>query len=138
MKIVFLDAATLGDTPLDEIAALGELTAYPFSTPEQALERVGDCDVLIVNKVRVDEALLRCAPRLKLICESATGVNNIDLAAAAARGIPVRNAAGYSTEAVVQSTFAHLLSLAGYSPYFDDYNYLNNPEKETFVLENVF
>ena len=120
MKIVFLDAATLGDTPLDEIAALGELTAYPFSTPEQALARVGDCDVLIVNKVRVDEALLSCAPRLKLICESATGVNNIDLEAAAARGIPVRNAAGYSTEAVVQSTFAHLLSLAGYSPYFDD------------------
>ncbi len=120
MKIVFLDAATLGETPLDEIAALGELVTYPFSTRAEALERVGDCEVLIVNKVRVDEELLSRAPRLRLICESATGVNNIDLEAAAARGIPVRNAAGYSTEAVVQSTFMHLLSLAGFAPYFDD------------------
>ena len=94
MKIVFLDAATLGETPLDEIAAQGELVTYPFSSPEEALERVGDCDVLIVNKVRVTEELLSRAPRLKLICEAATGVNNIDLDAAAARGIPVRNAAG--------------------------------------------
>ena len=120
MKIVFLDAATLGDTPLDEIAALGELVTWPSSTPEETLERVGDCDVLIVNKVRVTGALLARAPRLKLVCEAATGVNNIDLEACAARGIPVRNAAGYSTDAVVQSTFAHLLSLAGHSPYFDD------------------
>ena len=119
MKIVFLDAATLGETPLDEIAALGELVAWPASTPAEALERVGDCDVLIVNKVRVTAELLDHAPRLRLVCESATGVNNIDLDACAARGIPVRNAAGYSTEAVVQSTFAHLLSLAGHAPYFD-------------------
>ena len=120
MKIVFLDASTLGDTPLDEIAALGDLVTYPTSTHEEALARVGDCDVLIINKVRVDAELLDAAPRLRLICEAATGVNNIDVAAAAARGIPVRNAAGYSTDAVVQSTFAHLLSLAGHSPYFDE------------------
>ena len=113
MKIVFLDASTLGDTPLDEIAALGELVTWPASTREQALARVGDCEVLIVNKVRVDAELLAAAPRLRLICEAATGVNNIDLSAAAARGIPVCNAAGYSTDSVVQSTFAHLLSLAG-------------------------
>ena len=120
MKIVFLDALTLGDTPLTPIDALGELVCYPTSSPEEARARVGDCEVLIVNKVRVDAELLSRAPRLRLICEAATGVNNIDLEAAAARGIPVRNAAGYSTEAVVQSTFAHLLSLAGYAPYFDD------------------
>ena len=120
MKIVFLDAATLGETPLDEIAAQGELICYPFSSREESLERVGDCEVLIVNKVRVDEVLLSRAPRLRLICVAATGMNNIDLEAAAARNIPVRNAVGYSTESVVQSTFAHLLSLAGYSPYFDD------------------
>ena len=120
MRIAFLDASTLGDTPLDEIAELGDLVAYPTSTHEEALARVGDCEVLIINKVRVDAELLDAAPRLRLICEAATGVNNIDVAAAAARGIPVRNAAGYSTDAVVQSTFAHLLSLAGYSPYFDE------------------
>lgn len=121
MKIVYLDASTLGDTQMDEIRALGEYVSYPMCTREEALERVSDCDVLIVNKVRVDEELLAAAPKLKLICEAATGVNNIDLEAAARRGILVRNVAGYSTESVVQSTFTHLLSLVGNAPYFDDY-----------------
>lgn len=121
MKIVYLDASTLGDTQMDEIRALGEYVSYPMCTREEAKERVSDCEVLIVNKVRVDEELLAAAPKLKLICEAATGVNNIDLEAAARRGIPVRNVAGYSTESVVQSTFTHLLSLVGNAPYFDDY-----------------
>lgn len=56
---------------------------------------------------------LDAAPSLKLICESATGVNNINLAYAASKGIPVRNAVGYSTTSVVQSTFMHILSIAG-------------------------
>ena len=120
LKIVFLDAATLGSTPLDGIAAQGELVTWPVSSPEEALARVGDCDVLIVNKVRVTDELLAHAPRLKLVCEAATGVNNIDLEAAERRGIAVRNVAGYATESVVQCTFAHLLSLAGHAPYFDD------------------
>lgn len=119
LKIVFLDAATVGDTPLEPIARLGGLVAYDRSTPEEALERVGDCDVLIVNKIRVDRALLAAAPRLRLVCEAATGVNNIDLEACAERGIPVRNVAAYSTESVVQETFMHILSLAGNGPYFD-------------------
>ena len=119
MKIVFLDASTVGDTPLDEISALGELVCYATSTKEEALERVGDCEVLIINKIVVDAGLIAAAPRLKLICEAATGVNNIDLEAAAARGIPVRNVAGYSTDSVVQETFMHILSLAGNGPYFD-------------------
>ncbi len=119
MKIVFLDASTVGDTPLDEIAALGELTCYPTSTKDEALSRVGDCEVLIINKIIVDVELIAAAPKLKLICEAATGVNNIDLEAAAARGIPVKNVAGYSTDSVVQETFMHILSLAGNAPYFD-------------------
>lgn len=120
MKIVFLDAMTMGDTPLDEIAALGELTLYPVSTPKQARERVRDCEVVITNKVVVDAALMDAAPKLKLICEAATGVNNIDLDAARERGIAVKNVAGYSTDSVVQETFMHLLSLAGNGPYFDN------------------
>ena len=119
MKIVFLDAATLGDTPLTPISALGELVCYPRSTAAEALQRVGDCEVLIVNKVKVTRELLAAAPALKLVCEAATGVNNIDLDACAERGIPVRNVAGYSTDSVVQSTFMHLLSLFGDAPYFD-------------------
>ena len=119
MKIVFLDAATVGDTSLAPIARLGELVCYDRSTPVEARERVGDCDVLIVNKVRVDSDLLDAAPALKLVCEAATGVNNIDVEACEKRGIPVRNVAGYSTDSVVQETFMHLLSLLGKAPYFD-------------------
>ena len=120
MKIVFLDASTMGDTPIDPIAALGELTLWPTSTKEEALQRVNDCEVLIVNKVKVDRELIAAAPKLKLICVAATGVNNIDLQEAAGRGIPVRNVSGYSTDSVVQSTFMHMLSLLGNAPYFDD------------------
>ena len=119
MKIVFLDAATVGDTSLAPIARLGELVCYDRSTPAEARERVGDCDVLIVNKVRVDSDMLDAAPALKLVCEAATGVNNIDVEACEKRGIPVRNVAGYSTDSVVQETFMHLLSLLGKAPYFD-------------------
>jgi len=119
MKIVFLDASTVGDSSLKEIEALGELICYPTSTREEALKRVVDCDILIINKIVVDEDLISAAPSLRLICEAATGVNNIDLKAAAARGIPVKNVAGYSTDSVVQETFMHILSLAGNGPYFD-------------------
>ena len=119
MKIVFLDAATLGETSLAPIAQLGELTTWPTSTAEEALERVSDAEVLIVNKVKVTEALMDAAPKLRLICEAATGVNNIDVAAAERRGIPVRNVAGYSTESVVQLTFTHILSLLCRPAFYD-------------------
>lgn len=120
-KIVFLDAATLGATSLAPISSLGELVCYPNSTPKEALERVVDADVLIVNKIKVTDELLSAAPSLKLICEAATGVNNIDLEAAGRRGIPVRNVAGYSTDSVVQTTFALILSLISEVGRFDSY-----------------
>ena len=119
MKIVFLDAATMGDVSFAPIESLGELVLYDNSTPEQAIERVSDCDVLIINKIKVDRVLIDSALSLKLICEAATGVNNIDLEYAAQKGIPVRNAVGYSTDSVVQATFMHILSLAGNAHYFD-------------------
>lgn len=105
---------------MDGIAELGELVCWPESTPEEALERVRDCNVLIVNKVLVTRALLDAAPELRLVCEAATGVNNIDLEACRERNIPVRNVAGYSTDSVVQTTFMHILSLMGNAPYFDN------------------
>ena len=119
MKIVFLDAATMGDVSFEPIECLGEFTTYASSTPEEARERVKDVDVLIINKVLVDRQLIDSAPQLKLICISATGVNNIDVEYAASKGIPVRNVAGYSTDSVAQSTFMHMLSLVGGAPYFD-------------------
>lgn len=119
MKIVFLDADTLGDVSLAPIEHYGELVCYGRSTPEEAMARVADCDVLIINKIKVTRQLIDAAPNLKLICEAATGVNNIDLEYAESKGIPVRNVAGYSTDSVVQATFMHLLSLVGNAPYFD-------------------
>ena len=119
MKIVFLDAATMGDVSFEPIARLGEFTAYSSSTPEEARERVKDVDVIIINKILVDKHLIDSAENLKLICISATGTNNIDVEYAASKGIPVRNVAGYSTDSVAQSTFMHILSLIGGAPYFD-------------------
>ena len=119
MKIVFLDAGTLGDVSFAPIEKLGELVSYANSTAEEALERVKDCDVMIVNKVKVTPELMDAAKNLKLVCEAATGVNNIDMEYAASKGIPVKNVAGYSTESVVQSTFMHILSLVGRLPYYD-------------------
>lgn len=119
MKITFLDAATLGDISFAPIEKLGDLVCWQTSSPEQAIERVIDCDVLIINKIKVTPELIDAASNLKLICEAATGVNNIDLEYAAKKGIPVRNVAGYSTESVVQSTFMHILNLVGHLPYYD-------------------
>ena len=119
MKIAFLDAATMGDVSFEPFERLGDFIRYETSTPEQARERVKDLDVLLINKVLVDKDLIDSAPNLKLICIAATGTNNIDIEYAASKGIPVRNAVGYSTDSVVQNTFMHILSLVGGAPYFD-------------------
>ena len=120
MKIAFLDAATMGDVSFEPFERLGDFTRYENSTPEEARERVKNLDVLLINKVMVDRQLIDSAPNLKLICIAATGVNNIDVEYAASKGIPVRNAVGYSTDSVVQATYMHILSLVGGAPYFDD------------------
>lgn len=109
----------MGDVSFEPIERLGEFVTYESSTPEQARARVKDVDVILINKVLVDKDLIDAAPNLKLICISATGVNNIDVDYAASKGIPVRNVAGYSTDSVAQSTFMHILSLVGGAPYFD-------------------
>lgn len=120
MKIVFLDAATMGDVSFAPFMEFGEFVSYGTSTPEEARERVKDADVLMINKVVVNKELIDSAPSLKLVCVAATGVNNIDVEYAASKGIPVRNVAGYSTDSVAQTTFMHILSLAGGAPYFDE------------------
>ena len=120
MKIVFLDAATMGNVSFEPFERLGDFVRYESSTPEEARERVKDIDVLLINKVLVNKELIDAAPNLKLICIAATGVNNIDVEYAASKGIPVRNAVGYSTDSVVQSTYMHILSLVGGGQYFDE------------------
>ena len=119
MRMVFLDAGTMGPVSLAPIAALGELTLYPVSTHEEACLRVQDAEVILTNKAQVDDEVMASAPKLKLICVAATGLNHIDLEAARERGIAVRNVAGYSTESVVQLTFTHILSLLCRPAFYD-------------------
>ena len=121
MKIVFLDAATMGTTPLTAIDRLGEFERYDNSTAEEARERVRDADVAIVNKVIVDQAFLDAAPRLKLVCEAGTGMDNIDAELCRRRGVAVRNVPSYSTDAVTQHTWMLILALAGRIFHYDSY-----------------
>lgn len=104
-----LDRGDLDFASLDRI--LPDLRYYPATAPEQVAARIAQAEVVISNKVMLDAAALRQAGRLRLICVAATGVNNVDLAAAAARGITVCNCRGYGTPAVVQHVFALLLAL---------------------------
>jgi len=113
-KAVFLDTATLDMGDLD----LSIITATPFdwqlhttTAVEQTLERVRDATLVVSNKVVLDRPLLEQLPELKLICVSATGTNNVDLQAAAERGIAVTNVTGYGTATVAQHTFCLILAL---------------------------
>ena len=121
MKIVFLDAISMGDVSLDEMAALGELVCYPSSTAEEARERVRDADVACLNKVIVDQAFLDAAPQLKLICEAGTGINNIDVKLCEERGVAVRNVAAYSTDSVAQTAWMHILNLCGRAFHYQEF-----------------
>lgn len=114
MQITFLDTQTVADLPA-ELALFNELgtfTGYENTAPEQVVERLTGATVAIVNKVVLGAAEMDQLPGLKLICISATGMNNVDLAAAAARGIPVKNVSGYSTNSVAQLTITLLFTLA--------------------------
>ncbi len=113
MKIAVLDghAANPGDLSWAPLEAFGQVEVWPRTPAAQVVERARGADILVVNKVVLGEAELAALPRLKLICVSATGTNNIDLAAARRRGIPVKNVEGYSTPSVAQHVFALLLAL---------------------------
>lgn len=122
MKIVFLDAKTIGeDIDLSGFDELGEVVNYGFSTAEEARERSKDADVLVLNKVQVNEQTIGAAKHLKLVCVTATGTNNLDKEYLAKQGIEWRNVAGYSTESVAQHTFAMLFYLLEKLPYYDNY-----------------
>lgn len=121
MKIVFLDADTIGsDISLSPISNLGEFTTYPFTKPDEVFDRIKDADVIITNKVIIGKEQVDAAPKLKLICVAATGTNNVDIPYANSKGIPVKNAIGYSTESVVQITFAMVLTMVCKMSYFDN------------------
>ena len=121
MKIVLLDALTMGDSSLAVFDTLGEFTAYQLTSDQQRLEHIADNDIIITNKVMIDCNIIAANPQLKLICIAATGTNNVDLVAAKEAGVLVKNVSGYSTESVAQSTLSMLLYLVNQSRYYDHY-----------------
>ncbi len=121
MKIVFLDAKTVGDVDLSQIKKFGNLIIYPTTPSSLTKKRVKDADIIITNKVIIDKEIMQASSKLKLICVAATGMNNIDLDFAESVGIEVKNVAGYSTFSVVEHTFSMLFYLLKSSSYYDNY-----------------
>ncbi len=121
MKLVLLDAQTLGRVDLSLFQRFGEFEKFPITNEDNTLSRVRDCDVIITNKVVIDKGIMQKCKNLKLICIAATGTNNVDLKFAKEKGIVVKNVVGYSTTSVAQATFTLLFSLIGSSSYYDDY-----------------
>src|SRR5690242_10105966 len=120
-KICILDAKTLGELDLSVIKELGEVTVYETTKPEQVAERIKNQNIILSNKVILNEDNLKYAEKVELICVMATGTNNVDLEYAKNRGIAVTNVAGYSTSAVVQHTFALLFYVLEKLSYYDKY-----------------
>lgn len=113
MKISVLDVKTLGnDLDFSGIHKLGDVTVYDLTTQEQVIERIQDAEVLILNKVKLNQENLPFAKKLKLICITATGFDNVDTHYCKEHGIAVCNVVGYSTDSVVQLTVSMAFSLA--------------------------
>ena len=114
MKIVILDGKALnpGDLSYDHLQQYGEVTIYQHTETEaETIQRIGDSEIVLVNKVPVTETVLNACPNIKLICVQATGYNIVDCEACAKRGIPVTNVPTYGTAAVAQFTMALILEM---------------------------
>lgn len=120
-KIVVLDGETLGSIDIERLKELGEVFYYDHTEYSEVKDRVKKANIILTNKVILDRRNLNEAENLEFIAEMATGFNNIDIEYAKERGIAVSNVAGYSTNAVVQHTFAATLSLLDEVFYYDSY-----------------
>jgi len=115
MKISILDRLTLGsDLNLSSAEKYGEVKCYDTTSPNEVAEHIGDADVVFANKVKLNESNLATATNLKLICEAATGYDNIDIEYCRKRGIAVCNVPGYSVYSVAQVTVSMVLYLANH------------------------
>ncbi len=122
MKIIMMDRDTLGsDISLEKIENCGEFISYPTSDETEIPDRIKDAEILIVNKIKITKDVLKYAKKLKLICVTATGYDNIDIHACKERNIAVCNVVGYSTNSVVQVTLAMVLSLSINLPYYTEF-----------------
>ncbi len=143
MKIVFLDEYSVGGTDLSAIKALGDYTGYDITHRNEILERSKGAEIIIANKTILDADTIAALPDLRLICVAATGMNNVDLEAAAAHGVEVRNAVGYSTYSVAETTIGSAIALLREVVYYDEYfksgryaaaDYLFNYDRPTSQL----
>lgn len=122
MKIVFLETDTLGeDVDLTPFDSLGEVIKYPCSNSQQDAERSKDADVIVVNKVPMNMTTLSKAEHLKLICITGTGTNIVDFNYTNSHNIAVANVKGYSTQSVVQHTFALFFYVYEKMSYYDHF-----------------
>lgn len=120
-KLVVLDGKTLGDVNYDLLKEFGECKVYDMTNKQDVIDRIKDANIVLTNKVVLNEDNLKHAKNLELICEMATGFNNIDIEYAKKNNIAVTNVAGYSTNTVVQHTFATLLHLYDKISYYDNF-----------------
>jgi glycerate dehydrogenase len=122
MKIVILDGYTAnpGDLSWDALTALGDLTVYDRTPPEEIIPRIGDAGAALVNKAPITRAVIAACPKLTYIGVLATGYNVVDIEAAKERRIPVCNIPGYSTAAVAQLVFALLLEICHHAGAHSD------------------
>lgn len=122
LKLVVLDRDTVGsDISFDGLNAFGEVTIYGKSDYSEISDRIADADIVVTNKCRLNEETLSKADKLKLICLTATGYNNVQTDYTKDKGIAVANVAGYSTNSVVQHTFAMLFYIWEKLAYYDSY-----------------
>lgn len=119
-KIVVLDghASNPGDLSWDGLKAFGELTVYERTPEDQVLERIGDADIVLTNKVPFKADRISKLPHVKYIGVLATGYNIIDTQAAEQAGIIVTNIPAYSTDSVAQITFAHILNITNHVSHY--------------------
>ncbi len=132
MRIVFLDALTLGDVNFDRFKKFGDVIIYQTTSPNETLKRVKDADIVVTNKVVINKEVMDNS-NIKFIQIAATGMNNVDLEYAKKKGIIVKNVAGYSTNSVIQHTFALVLSLLNRICYFDKYTRESYPDSKIFT-----
>jgi len=120
LNICVLDAATLGeDLDLSPLSRVGQVKVFATTAPEEVAERLVDCDIVLINKIKLGAHNLKWATRLKLICVAATGYDNIDVDYCRTHGIGVANVVGYSTDNVAQLTAAMALSLITHLPTYN-------------------
>lgn len=122
MNIVVLDRSSVGeDVSVEPLRKYGNVTFHMTTRDEEAADRVKDADIIVVNKTPMNACTLEGASHLKLVCEFATGYDNVDLEYCRKRGIPVVNVVNYSTAAVAQHTIACVLYILEKLRYYDDY-----------------